>query len=263
MKSIVLFLITICIMVSCSQCKKSDNGPNPLLVKRVKIGCDFTIPKSKMGLVKLKPHAAYEMKIPEQVFPVTINRHTSLVYLVFNGYSDSSYLWNYNGVLNVDSSGFTTNEQKRIMDTVSKDLSPFGIYVTNRKSDFDNANPKREQICVITKTWQWYSSVGGVSYIGSFTWGNIPAVPDFVFSERLNYNLVEVAKAIDHEIGHTLGLSHQAQYDTSCNLISEYRRGFIMGYSYVPHPIWGVGPNPYGCQNIQNDIQIINQTLSQ
>ncbi len=122
---------------------------------------------------------------------------------------------------------------------------------------------------MITETYQWYGNgAGGVSFIGSFTWGNTPC---FVFSLLLNYNTKMIAEAVSHEAGHTLGLYHQAKYDASGVIISEYNSGQgageigwapIMGVGYYQNEtIWHNGPNPYGATSYQDDVAIITNAI--
>jgi hypothetical protein len=108
--------------------------------------------------------------------------------------------------------------------------------------------------------------VGGVSYIGSFKWGD--DTPAFVFSDRLGPNSPKmVAECCSHESGHAVGLSHQSKYDGTCNLTATYNDGAgtgeaswapIMGNSYYRNMSgWNNGPTPYGCSNTQDNLSII------
>jgi hypothetical protein len=83
----------------------------------------------------------------------------------------------------------------------------------------------------------------------------------------LSYNQKYVGEACSHEAGHTLGLYHQAQYNSTCGFVSDYSTGGssvnapIMGNSYFKPGVWWIGPNSFGCTNIQNDSLIIRQKV--
>lgn len=119
---------------------------------------------------------------------------------------------------------------------------------------------------IITSTSSWYPvSVGGVSYVGSFTWGD--NTPGFVFSNKLGNNTKNVSECITHESGHAVGLSHQSRYDSNCSLTEQYNIGQgsgetgwapVMGNSYTRNMTgWNDGPTPFGCANTQDNLTII------
>ena len=105
----------------------------------------------------------------------------------------------------------------------------------------------------------------GVSYVGSFTWGD--NTPGFVFADKLGNNPKFVAECISHESGHTVGLSHQSRYDNNCSMTEQYNVGTgagetswapVMGNSYYRNMTgWNDGPTPYGCANTQDNLTII------
>jgi hypothetical protein len=118
---------------------------------------------------------------------------------------------------------------------------------------------------VVTPTSGWFSGVGGVAFLGSFTWGD--DTPCFVFPDRLGYFPKYVAECCSHETGHALGLSHQSRYDAGCNLAATYHEGAglgesswapIMGNSYYRNMSgWNNGPTPFGCNSNQDNLSII------
>jgi len=119
---------------------------------------------------------------------------------------------------------------------------------------------------IVTPTSSWKNGVGGISYIGSFTWGD--DTPGFIFTDRLGPNNEKfIAECCSHEVGHTLGLSHQSKYDNNCSLVEVYNSGDgtgetswapIMGNSYNRNMTgWNNGPTPSGCGNLQDNLGII------
>jgi hypothetical protein len=105
---------------------------------------------------------------------------------------------------------------------------------------------------------------GGVSYIGSFANSAAPNI-SFVFPDNLGTGFPKyVADATSHEAGHSFGLYHQSQYNSSGQLIAEYYTGPgdgtapIMGDSYnAPLSRWWLGPNDQGSTVIQDDMAVI------
>jgi hypothetical protein len=148
---------------------------------------------------------------------------------------------------------------------VTNDYSPFNVIVTTDESVYNSANMAKRTRVVITETWEWFGQAGGVSFIGSFTWGS--NTPCFVFSSLLNYNVKTIAEACSHEAGHTIGLRHQSVYDANCVKLSEYNYGQgtgetgwapIMGVGYNENlTLWHKGPNSISCSTIQDDIATI------
>jgi hypothetical protein len=129
------------------------------------------------------------------------------------------------------------------------------VNITTDSTKFLSAPLTRRIRIVITPTSSWRPNVGGISFVGSFTWGD--NTPGFVFSDRLGPNNTKfIAECCSHESGHTLGLSHQSKYNTNCSLAETYSTGNgtgetgwapIMGNSYNRNMTgWNNGPTPYG-----------------
>lgn len=187
------------------------------------------------------------------------------VFLDFDGQYVDGTSWNMNGPITCGPSNLTTAQITEIFNRVSEDYRPFNINITTDSTVYWAAPIYQRMRVILTITSSWYGSAGGVSYIGSFTWGD--NTPDFVFTALLNYNTKYIAEATSHEIGHTLGLRHQSSYNTSCTKTSEYNYGAgsgeigwapVMGCGYYKNfTLWHNGANPYGCTDYQDDLGII------
>lgn len=191
---------------------------------------------------------------------------TATIYLDFDGHTVYGTAWNSGIPLFCAASGLNDSQATEIFNRVAEDYRPFNINITTDSTKFLAAPLNRRIRIIITPTSSWTSGVGGISYVGSFTWGD--DTPAFVFSDRLGPNSPKyIAECCSHESGHTVGLSHQSTYDNNCNLVETYSLGAgvgqvswspIMGNSYYRNMTgWNDGPTPYGCANTQDNLTII------
>jgi hypothetical protein len=191
---------------------------------------------------------------------------TATIFLDFDGQTVSSAYWNAGNKLLCAAPALTDAQITEIFQRVSEDYRPFNVNITTDSAKFLSAPLTRRIRIVITPTSSWKPNVGGISFVGSFTWGD--NTPGFVFSDRLGPNNTKfIAECCSHESGHTLGLSHQSKYNTNCTLAETYSTGNgtgetgwapIMGNSYNRNMTgWNNGPTPYGCANTQDNLSII------
>jgi hypothetical protein len=193
---------------------------------------------------------------------------TATVFLDFDGHYVQSTLWNSGNPLNCAASGMTDPQIIESFNRVAEDFRPFDINITTDSTVF-LAAPLNQRIRIIVTTTSYWVSNGtlGLSYIGSFSWGD--DTPGFVFSDHLSYIPKRVCEAVSHETGHTLSLSHQSKYnETNCTTpIEPYNLGYgtgetgwspIMGNSiYRNFSNWNNGPTPYGCTVTQDNLTMI------
>lgn len=190
---------------------------------------------------------------------------SAVIFLDFDGQTVTGTSWNYAGPIYCGASGLDNTQITTVFNRVAEDYRPFNVNVTTDSTKYFAAPANKRIRVVLTVTYDWYGAAGGVSFIGSFTWGdNSPA---FVFTGLLNFNPKNIAEAASHEVGHTLGLYHQASYDANCVKLSDYNSGTgtgeigwapIMGVGYYENfTLWNNGPNSLGCTNYQSDLDII------
>lgn len=188
------------------------------------------------------------------------------IFLDFDGQYVVSTSWNGGQPINCAASGMTDAQITEAFNRVAEDYRPFNVNITTDSTVFLAAPLIRRVRIIITPTSSWYpSGVGGISWTGSFTWGD--DTPAFVFSDRLTTTPKYIGECCTHESGHTLGLSHQAQYSTSCTLLATYNAGTgtgeigwapVMGNSYYKNmTLWNNGPTPSGCKADQDNLTII------
>lgn len=194
--------------------------------------------------------------------PVTTQ---SVILLDFDGYYLNSTMWNYGVAKQLLPSGLYPADIQTVLDSVSKDYSRFNVIVTTDENVYIKADIYKRIRIVVTTSSEIYPGVAGIAYVGSMFWGD--DTPAFVFSNTLSYNALRVRVAVSHESGHTIGLYHQSQYDTNCNLLYTYKPcegpiGPIMG-SIGANCLakWWVGPTPSGCTYIQNDSATIKANV--
>lgn len=200
---------------------------------------------------------------------------SQVIYLDFDGETVDATSWNYNGPIVCSPADVTTEQINLIFNRVAEDYRPFTVNVTTDYNKFLAAPLNRRMRVILTTTWEWYAAVGGVSLPGTFNDGD--DTPCFIFTSLFTGGLSNVtsrpkniAEATSHEVGHTLGLYHQAVYDASCGIVTQYNGGMgggeigwapIMGVGYYQNlTIWHNGPNPYGCSNYQSDLDVITNT---
>ena len=189
------------------------------------------------------------------------------VYLDFDGQVVQGTAWNWDSTIHAKPSGLSEVAITEIFNRVQEDFRIFNINITTDSSVYAKA-PKAKRIrIIVTPTSHWYGRAGGISFVGSFTWGD--GTPAWVFTDVLQNNPKYIGEACSHETGHTLGLQHQSTYNKACKLIHEYAEGKgdgeigwapIMGVSYYKNvTTWTVGTNIEGCSVIQNDINTISK----
>lgn len=218
--------------------------------------------------------AILAMSAPKLIAQVPIlNSYPSAkatVYLDFDGQYITGTSWNWDGPIDAQPSGLTNDQIIEIFNRVSEDYRPFNLNITTDSTVYAKAPVAQRMRVVFTPTSSWYGNAGGVSFVGSFTWGN--GTPNFVFNKLLNNVTKYVAESASHEIGHTLGLQHQSSYDAKGTKLSEYNGGQgtgeigwapIMGVGYYKNQTtWHYGTSTQSATTIQSDLDIISNTIN-
>lgn len=187
------------------------------------------------------------------------------IFLDFDGHYVSSTVWRGGQPIDCLPAPLSDVQITTIFNRVSEDYRPFNVNITTDSTVFLAAPLKQRIRMIVTPTSAWYPGVGGVAYVGSFTWGD--DTPGFIFTDKLANKPKYIAECCSHESGHTLGLSHQSSYNTTCGLVATYNEGIgsgeigwapIMGNSYYKNlTSWNDGPTPNGCNAKQDNLSII------
>lgn len=195
---------------------------------------------------------------------------SATIFLNFDGEYVSGTSWNWNGPISAEPAGLSAGAVTEIFNRVAEDYRPFNINITTDPAVYAAAPYNKKAHVIVTPTSAWYGSAGGVSFVGSFTWGD--NTPSWVFSALLYNNTKNIAEACSHEAGHMLGLQHQSSYNADCAKTAEYNAGQgsgeigwapIMGVGYAKNlTTWHIGANTAGCSVIQNDMDVIASTAN-
>ncbi|MBK9485334.1 MAG: T9SS type A sorting domain-containing protein [Chitinophagaceae bacterium] len=189
------------------------------------------------------------------------------IFIDFDGHYVQSTVWNNGNPINCAASGLTDAQIIEAFNRSAEDFRPFNVNLTTDSTVFLATPLNRRIRIIVTATSSWaIAGIGGVAYIGTFSWGD--DTPAFVFSDRHGYSPKKVGETISHETGHTLGLAHQSKYGGDCYTpIEQYNSGFgtgetawspIMGNSLSRNfSNWNNGPTPYGCTDVQDNLTII------
>ena len=185
---------------------------------------------------------------------------TKTIYLDFDGHVTTGTVWNGTSNPTITTAPFsfegdatfTSNELTRIQEIwerVSECFSPFDVTVTTQAptaGDLVNSGAGdtrwgiRLAIGVSTPDPVPVSAqgVGGIAQFGSFSWNT--DTPAFVFPQWLTNSAKGVADTCVHELGHSLGLSHDGRVSPADTYYAGHGTDAT---SWAPH--MGVGYSRY------------------
>lgn len=212
---------------------------------------------------------------------------TKVIYLDFDGGVTQNTPWNSASTPKITTTAydsdsnpasFSTTELANILEIwqrVAECYSPFDVDVTTEAPavadliDTGGSDTKwGVRVLFGTPNPSPAPGSGGVAYVGGYGWnyGTGVDVPCFVLQPGVGTYPKYNADAAVHEVGHTLGLSHDGQYPASSSKHVEYYEGqgtgkvawaphLGAGY-YVPLVQWSKGEyaNP---SNTEDDLNII------
>ncbi len=207
---------------------------------------------------------------------------TNVIYLDFNGHTITGTAWNdaSNPTYvakpfdkDADPTTFSDAEQAdiiRIWERVAEDYKPFNVDVTTE--DPVVFTPTTGRVLITPNVDangvnMPYYSAGGVAFVGVFGSFSYPIYysPALVYSTQLGNNEGYIAEAASHEMGHNMGLSHDALTSGAAYYgghgSGETSWGPIMGTGYGRNVSqWSKGEY-YLANNLQDDLAIISARL--
>jgi hypothetical protein len=264
MKKLIIVSIAAMLIFSCKKGDSNRELPSDISHKLPTDPELVNVDMDRKAEAFRKGHNPHDNPPPQPPPPTTIKQGCLL--LDFDGDGVSGTMWNVNGDFYCDNSGLLDWQEQNVEARVKYDYAQFNVEITTDENVYNSYPQNKRRRCVITTT-NFYGNVGGVAYINSFNW--MDDSPCFVFSQLLGYNEKYISDATSHECGHTFGNRHHSEWqyndDGSCVKLNEYLwSNMIMGASYYdPNPIFGIGANSLGCDVIQNDMEVINNSINQ
>lgn len=191
---------------------------------------------------------------------------TAVIYLDFDGETVSGTAWDEGRTIVAPAARLNATQITEVWERVVRDFEVFDVNVTTSRAVHDAAPLNRRTHCIITSNDQAARGAGGVAYIGSFTDNFASHKICWVFLDTAPKICAEVAS---HEIGHTLGLTHDGRIASGGQPREEYYEGHGSGATGWA-PIMGVGyyrqltqwsRGEYArANNTQDDIGIMSQS---
>ncbi len=237
---------------------------------------------------EIEPPVIGEAAVPVDPFPPGLIFHSrpgapNVLYLNFTGETVTGTAWNTSlsrtsiqavaFSSDADFSTFSDAEQaviKRVWQRVAEDYAPFNIDVTTeRPASFGSrtANALITRNTDINGDPNPSSTAGGVAYVNVFAGGSYASYrPAWIYYNNLSSSESYIAEAVSHEIGHNMGLSHDAKTDGTSYYgghgSGDTSWGPLMGTGYGRNVSqWSKGEY-YLANNTEDDLAIIAGKLA-
>ena len=239
-------------------------GGSPMLVEHRldQVVCLNLIPPDLARMAASEPEQAPQahpiaIPIPEYqngIVPLqSLPGASGVIYLDFDGELGPFTGW---GSFDAVPSGATNEQIKDVWQRVCEDYEPFNLNITTDRKIYDNAGQGHRMHVILTPTTTAAPGSGGVAYVGSFN--NTGDTPCWVFY----WTGKPAAEVVSHEVGHTLGLSHDGRISPAENYYAGHGAGEtgwapIMGVGYYQNLVqWSKGEY-LSANNTEDDLSII------
>lgn len=251
MRILISFFLVIAFTLSCTKIDLVQNTPQELIIEK-----DYLLPSESDLNISLSRTRPIKSTKP----PIVTTTSYKCIFMDFDGYTGILAAWQGGVSSTYTSSGLTATQITEVKDRVAFYFQDYSVTTTSDEAVYNASAINNRMRVIITTTSAWYQGVSGVSYIGSFTWGD--NTPCFVFPDRLGFSSQFVGDIVAHEAGHTVGLYHQSDWDANCGLVNTYSFGKIMGYPFnVTNPLWVYGTTNISCTNYQSDQGLLTTRL--
>lgn len=207
--------------------------------------------KATGGAVNASPGGVAPQSSPVNVTVPLLDSRPEAVPVLYLDFDEATVVdpnWSAQPIVAAES-GLSVEDITRVWRRVAEDYRPFRINVTTDPARYAAARPMQRMRCIITTSSAWYGAVGGVA--GLFSWREAGVetktddMPCWAFSDQ-NPFADDIALAVSHEAGHTIGLYHDGLKNAAGVETDEYYTGH--GSSVTWGPIMGA---PYGQELIQ------------
>jgi len=243
----------------------SGTGGAPRLIRTHRDGvvcANYRIPPPEQAPIENAPEdhpidipiPDYQTIIPLQSLPGAVG----VIYLDFDGEAGPFPGW---GDFDAVAPGVTNVQVHEVWKMVCEDFQGFNLNVTTDRRVFDNAIPGRRQHVVISPTTAASPGSGGVAYVGSYNWSTSTVCWAFYSVGKF------CAEVISHEVGHSLGLSHDGRVAPPEDYYYGHGSGEtgwapIMGAGYYENLTqWSKGEYQ-GANRTQDDLSLITSNNS-
>ena len=181
------------------------------------------------------------------------------ILLDFDGYNlPAGSRWNGGNALTAAPAGMTDAAIQEFWELVSEDFRALNLNVTTDEAVYNSFPATMRQRCIVTPTNTVAPGAGGVSYVGSFNYGD--NTPCWEFMADAKYG----GEAASHELGHSMGLSHDGrispaeEYYNATNTTGPWAPIMGSGY-YKPVTTWSRGEYA-SANNQEDDLAIMSGT---
>ena len=192
-----------------------------------------------------------------------------VIFVDFDGESVTDPVWNNGKTINAAPSTLTSQQMSEALAISAQDYAPFDITLTTDSALYAATPAGRRMHVVVTPTDSAAPGSGGVAYVDCWSGAGRTFRSDVV-CWVFNQSVKSVAESISHEVGHTLGLSHDGQLGGT-----EYYAGNggglttptswapIMGVGYSRNLVqWSKGEYTLA-NNTEDDVAIIARASNQ
>ena len=192
-----------------------------------------------------------------------------VIFVDFDGETVTDPVWNAGQTINAAPSALASDQILQVLAISAQDYAPFDVTFTTDSALYAATPAGRRMHVVVTPTDTAAPGSGGVAYIDSWSGAGRAFRSDTV-CWVFNQNVKSIAEAVSHEVGHTLGLSHDGQTG-----VTEYYAGNGGGVATPTSwaPIMGVGYSKSLVQwskgeyaqanNTEDDIALIARSANQ
>jgi len=202
-----------------------------------------------------------------------------IIFLDFDGHTLSGNAWtaSYNRGADIvappwdtngDPTSFSASEKaaiQKIWFRVAEDYAGFDVDVTTEfpgESALTRANPGDSHFgirALVSAIGSYFGNPGGIAYLGCFSDVGDAYKPALIFPENLSNDEKYIADAISHEIGHTVGLSHDGVVNGTEYYLGHGNWAPIMGAGfYQPIAQWSRGEYA-NANNKEDDYAVMLQ----